>query len=143
MNKDIEKKVVQAFFVKQKQERVLYELNRPWEKRTNLLETIEARNLLDSRYVHEIPKAMHSIDQINAILKKHGAPKECYVISGGGEYDEYDGKEVFVLDALEYNFGQGAFFLSCIHGELAYFEGHKKINGSERYLLKRHGNKEV
>jgi len=58
-----------------------------------------------------------------------GAPAMCHFIGG-----EHDGDDVDLLTALKtvVGYGQGT-VLSCIPGQLAYFEGEVK----ERFLLVR------
>jgi hypothetical protein len=77
-----------------------------------------------------IPPASHDPKAIGHLLRQHGAPAECHVISTDGELD---GREL-PLDAV---LGQivgvgGGSLLSCIPGRLGYFEGE-----SERYILSR------
>ena len=69
---------------------------------------------------------------IKDILVSMGAPATCHVIGG-----TRDGEELDLLSALQeiVGYGQGT-VLSCIPGQLAYFEGEWK----ERFLLVRKGS---
>jgi len=64
-----------------------------------------------------------------AILKRLGAPDNCWVISEG----DLDGQEVNLLAALKEVVGYGmGTLISCIPGRLAYFESE-----DERYILQK------
>jgi hypothetical protein len=55
------------------------------------------------------------------LLKSKGAPDICYIISENSKYDQ---KELQLQDAVNKLFHSGiAYFLSCIPGNLAYYEG--------------------
>ena len=131
MNKEIEEKIVNAFFIKRKRERALYQMTFSDKKREDLLWAIESNDLLDSQYVLEIQRTP-SFETIYNLLKGYGAPKECYVIGG-----EKDTEEVSLRDALKMVFGWGPSIISCIHGTLAYFEGHPNVGAPNRYILKK------
>ena len=134
MNKEIEEKIVSAFFVNRKKERALYELSSK-KKRNNLLFSLDIGEtaLIDSRYAFKIRQSFPTFKTVYEALKKHGAPEKCYVLGGR----ELDGKEAFLLEALKDVFGWGGAIISCIHGELAYLEGHPVIGAPNRYILKK------
>jgi hypothetical protein len=63
---------------------------------------------------------------IEAALRDHGAGDSCHVIS---ENRAIDGKHLPLKVALEKVVGQGmGTLLSCVPGELAYYEGHVPAN---------------
>jgi hypothetical protein len=66
------------------------------------------------------------------LLRAHGAPADCYVLS---EKKDLDGHTVPLEAALDAVVGRGmGALLSCIPGRLGYFEG--EVSG-ERYVLER------
>lgn len=135
MNKEIEEKVVSAFVLKRKKERVLYELFSE-KKRDGLLFSlgVGGHSPIDSKYAFKIQQPLPTFEEVYKILKNHGAPETCYVLGGR----TIDGEEVLLSNALKDVFGWGGALISCIHGKLAYLEGHLEIGAPNRYVLKRY-----
>jgi hypothetical protein len=121
--------LIKQFVVKDRQDRYL-----------NLLQTDKGRNKFKSYISHFkdlnkkycIPAyTLHSHVELYDLLKLEGAPNTCYIIS---ENSKYDLRFLDITDAGKQLFSSGiSFFLSCIPGKLAYYEG-EDIN--ERFLLK-------
>lgn len=69
----------------------------------------------------EVPPKLHTADQISSLLAREGAPQKCYVIS---EDARIDGQILDLAVALHAVVGSGmATLISCIPGELVYYEG--------------------
>ncbi len=103
MNKDIEEIVVKSFFAERIQERVMFELF-PSKKRARALHRLNhdyKRNLREE-YMIGIPTPNSRASKLAKLLKKHGAGKQCYVLSFN---EDIDGKELPLLTALEYAIG--------------------------------------
>lgn len=130
MNSELEKKIINALVIKQKAERVLYELSSKkrreciWKFKSDLF-TPEYRINAD------LSKA-----QILNMLCDNGAGEDCYVLSID---EEIDGKEMKLSEALDEVFGRGPALLSCIHGKLAYFECEQERGAPERLIIKTKG----
>ena len=136
MNKEQEILLVKSFFVKRVQERVLHELFSP-KKRDQALYRLDHlyKNMLKNEYLIEItpPNSWH--EDIYDLLKQHGAPDTCYCLS---ENEWINGKELPLKEALEHAVGFGfSSIISCIPGELAYFEAEQSFGAPPRYLLKK------
>ena len=85
---------------------------------------------LDRRYVFRIAASEHTVEAISDLLRSKGAPATCYALS---ESVELDDRELELSAALEAVVGRGiGTFLSCIPGQLGYFEGEES---GDRYLL--------
>ncbi|KAB7709058.1 hypothetical protein F9802_02725 [Bacillus aerolatus] len=132
MNKEQEEIVVRSFFAKRLQERVIFELFSP-KRREKALHRLnhDYKKTLREEYMMEIPKPNSSPMEIANLLKKHGAGKQCYVISFN---DNIDGKELPLLTALEHAVGYGfPSIVSCIPN----FEAEQEYGAPPRYILKR------
>jgi hypothetical protein len=84
----------------------------------------------DPRFICQIenqkPQAIHEV------LRKMGAPRDCYVLS---ENDRDDAKRMGLLEALMGAIGYGiGTVISCIPSRLAFYEGE---GPGVRYILKR------
>jgi hypothetical protein len=102
-----EQELIKAFFAK------------PKNRKKFLLELSHFK-ALDPRYCFTLPKVEHTAEQIAALLTRKGAPPSYAVIS---ENFRLDGKEMSILQALRELVGyQMGTFLSCVPGQLAYFE---------------------
>ncbi|MDN7245617.1 hypothetical protein [Planococcus shenhongbingii] len=137
MKKEMEKLIVKSFFEKNVQERVLYELFSP-KKRDHALNRLchEYQKMLKGKYMIEIPTPNSDPQDIYGLLKKEGAEKMCYSLSYNGKID---GKELPLQEALEQAVGFGfPSIISCVPGELAYFEAEQGFGPPPRYILKRH-----
>ncbi|PSL40921.1 hypothetical protein B0H99_10353 [Planomicrobium soli] len=136
MKREMEELIVKSFFDKHIQERVLHELFTP-KKRKDAMNRLCHRytKMLKEKYMIEIPPPNSNPKYIYDVLMMHGAEKMCYSLS----YNEkIDGKELPLLEALEHAVGDGfPSIISCIPGELAYFESEQEYGAPPRYLLKR------
>ena len=114
-----EEELIKAFFVPQKRERYLEMIAKP-KKREKFLRELGHFKALDPRYVVTIPTSKRHATEIASILAQKGAPRSCWVTS---EDSRLDGMEMPLVEALHRVVGYGmGTFLSCIAGELAYFE---------------------
>jgi len=140
MDKEQEIVLVQSFFVKRVQERVLHELFTP-KKRDMALQRLDHRylSMLKNDYLIEIKPPNSWPDDTYDLLKQHGAPDTCYCLS---ENELISGKTLPLREALEHAIGFGfASIISCIPGELAYFEAEQSLGPPPRYLLKKPSNR--
>lgn len=136
MDKEQEIVLVQSFFVKRVQERVLHELFTP-KKRDMALQRLDHRylSMLKNDYLIEIKPPNSWPEDTYDLLKQHGAPDTCYCLS---ENELISGKTLPLREALEHAIGFGfASIISCIPGELAYFEAEQSFGPPPRYLLKK------
>jgi len=114
-----EEELIKAFFLPTKRERYLEMVAKPNKRKKFLLELSHFK-ALDPRYCFTVPKVEHTAAQIAAFLTRKGAPPSCWVTS---ENFRLDGKEMALLQALKEVVGyQMGTFLSCVPGQLAYFE---------------------
>ncbi len=120
--------LIKTFVTKERQERYL-----------NLIATEKGRkkfrtylshfNDLNDKYCIPL-RSLDSYCLLYDLLKSEGAPDVCYVIS---ENSKYDLKTLPIMDATKQLFNSGiAFFLSCIPGRLAYYEGE---DSTQRFVL--------
>ncbi len=134
MDKVIEECIVKSYFIKNRQDRILHELNS--EKRNRAIWRL-SHNYLDylkQNCLIEISRPNSDYLEIARILKNHGAGDLCYVLSIN---TEIDGKHLNLLEALEKAVGFGLpSIVSCIPGKLAYFEAEQEYGAPPRYLLK-------
>lgn len=140
MDKEQEIVLVQSFFVKRVQERVLHELFTP-KKRDMALQRLDHRylSMLKNDYLIEITPPNSWPDDTYDLLKQHGAPDTCCCLS---ENELISGKTLPLREALEHAIGFGfASIISCIPGELAYFEAEQSFGPPPRYLLKKSSNR--
>ena len=140
MDKEQERVLVQSFFVKRVQERVLHELFTP-KKRDMALQRLDHRylSMLKNDYLIEIKPPNSWPEDTYDSLKQHGAPDTCYCLS---ENELISGKTLPLREALEHAIGFGfASIISCIPGELAYFEAEQSFGPPPRYLLKKPSNR--
>lgn len=85
---------------------------------------------VDPRCRRELPKGVHTAQEIGAHLKAKRAPAECVLLA---EDDELDGQRLPLGDALEAVIGRGmGAFISCLPGRLAFYEGE---DAGVRYVL--------
>ena len=85
---------------------------------------------LDQRYAYSLNPEDQSPERMLAILKKHGAPAEAYVLSE----DPFVGPLMQLEDALRDGFLEGC-LISCIPGVLGSYHDHDYT--SEQYILLR------
>ncbi|MGE6375772.1 hypothetical protein [Peribacillus muralis] len=136
MDKEHEKRIVKRFFAKRIQDRVIFELSSE-RKRVEALNRLchnYGKTLLPE-YMIEIPTPNSDYQEIATLLKKQGAPNDCYVISWN---EEIDGKKLSLNEALKKVVGFGMpSIISCIEGSLAYFEAEQEMGSPSRFFLKR------
>lgn len=136
MKKEVEQLIIKSFFEKAFQERVLHELFSP-EKRDHALNRLchQYRKMLREKYMFEIPLPNSDPKDIYELLKRNGAEKMCYSLSYNASID---GKELPLYEALKHAVGFGMpTIISCINGELAYFEAEQGFGSPPRFFLKR------
>jgi hypothetical protein len=126
-----EKALFQAFVLPSKRQRYseLLEMKRGRDK---IRFSLDHFKHLDPRFCWKIQPAQQNCAEILRILKGLGAPLVCYVMSSDSDLD---GREMGLSDALASVVGRGqGTFISCVPGELAYFEGEEP---HERYICHR------
>lgn len=136
MNSDIEKTFVENFVIKIKRERSLFELGVN-NKRGNFFNKLchKYNEIIDSRNVLKIPEPNSNLSAISQLLLKHGAEKNCYVMSSFGEID---GLFFPLIEALEKCVGRGLpSIIICNPSRLAYFEAEQEVGPPPRFLLKK------
>jgi len=125
--------VIRAFVAPERQERLLALLGGV-RGRAKLRASLAHFDALDPRYAAPIPAGEHSQDAIARLLRQHGAPATCVLLA---EDDALDGQTLALEEALRQVVGRGmGAFVSCVPGQLGYFEGEEP---HERYLLSRAG----
>jgi len=98
--------------------------------RRKFLGALDHFDELDTRYARLLPTGVQTIVQIEAFLRKKGAPERCHVISSNIEIDD---REMHLNEALQETIGRGfGTVISCVPGKLAYFEGEEQ---NQRYIL--------
>lgn len=136
MDKQLEEIIVKSFFNKRLQDRVLFELTST-KKRKDAIGRLSHNymDVLNDKYMMEIPKPNNNSNEIVEFLKKYGAGNTCYVIS---YYGDIDGKHLPLSYALEkaVGFGMPSLIL-CIPNKLAYLECEQVYGSPPRYILKK------
>ena len=118
---------IAAFVVKQKRNRYIEQLSSA-KKRKRFVANLAHFSDFDSRFVIKIPPSSQNPAEIEALLRKRGAPDICSVIS---EINAMDSTHISLIDALKRIVGcQMGTILCCILGRLAYFE-----NEDGRFIL--------
>lgn len=136
MKKAVEKEIVKSFFDRKVQERMLHELFSP-KKRDHALNRLchQYTKMLKEKYMFEILPPNSDPEYVHKLLVKNGAGEMCYSLSYN---EEIDGKEMPLREALQHAVGFGfPSIISCVPGELAYFEAEQGFGSPPRYLLKR------
>jgi hypothetical protein len=131
-DKTIEEEFVRAFVIKERRERTLFELASK-KKRDNFFSKLchNFDKILDERFMAAVQVPV--FDEALLLLKSHGAPSHCYVMSFG----ELDGQKLLLFDALREAVGMGMpSIVICIPGRLAYFEAEQEYGPPPRFLLK-------
>jgi len=119
---EIERKFIEAFAAKNKRQRLLDFFASEKNRWKGLLELEHFHpDILDARCAESIPRSESTPDNISRLLKRKGAPADCYVFSNCKELD----RRSMVLDeAIRAVHGVGiGTVVSCIPGELAFYEG--------------------
>jgi len=123
--------LIKAFISPERAERYLGLLRKRDGRRKLRAQLAHCRDL-DPRFARSLEGADSTVEGIERLLRRAGAPPTCYALSENGELD---GRELELHDALDEVVGRGmGTFLSCLPGRLAYFEGEGL---RERYLLSR------
>jgi hypothetical protein len=120
-----EEATVRAFIVPSKRNRYL-SLLANGKRRPKFLDRLNHCHDIDHRYATELSTPA----DIPALLRSHGAPDDCHVIS---DYREIDGRKMPLDDALNEaeTIGWGT-IICCLPGRLAYYLDEA---GSKRRLL--------
>jgi len=101
--------------------------------RQKLIKCLDHFKDLDERYIQAVPANLHQPRLLEHILKGKRAPLHGHITSSN---HKIDGQDLPLSVALERTIGNGyGTFLSCIPGELAYYESEESIF---RYILERH-----
>jgi hypothetical protein len=75
----------------------------------------------DGRFIQSVKTEDHEPGRVWDVLRRHGAPMTCHVVS---TLDELDGQKLNLHETLGAMFDRDeATLLACLQGELAYFEG--------------------
>jgi hypothetical protein len=131
MTSNEEEAIIRAFLMPSKCDRFLEMLANP-KRRNKATAELAHFKWLDPRWVVPIPSNQQHPSSISQILRSHGAGDTCLVIS---EDASLDGQHFALLEALKKVVGIGmGSMLSCIPGQLAYFEGE---GPSDRCILSR------
>ncbi|MFA5982399.1 MAG: hypothetical protein WC782_00105 [Methylococcaceae bacterium] len=111
---------VNAFISNKQKQRISYLLKS--KKGRQKIKALLPHSLeFDSKSIHKIPDNKQTAENIYALLVSKNAPDICYLIS---EHTSFDGKIMQLEEALNKIVGSGvATIISCIPGELAYYEG--------------------
>jgi hypothetical protein len=124
-----EEATIKAFILGVRQERYL-EFVRSAKKRAKFIAELAHFKHLDPRFIVRIAGNQRNPSSLLKLLVGKGAGSKCWVIS---ENTELDGQEMELQTALKETVGyQMGTFISCIPGQLAYFEDEEG-----RYILQR------
>ena len=124
---------IRSFVLPEKQSRWSELLLNPRRREVFLHRLADASDL-NTKFKVSIPPSQQTVEGIQGLLRRRGAPGRCHVIS---ESIDIDGKELSLGEALAEVLGQGmGSILSCIPGKLAYYEGEMP---SDRYILEKQG----
>jgi hypothetical protein len=126
---------VRAFVLDGKRERFRELLSKP-KRRSKAQHRLADRRDMDERVMVAIRPDEQTTQGISTLLRQRGAPDRCYVIS---ELAALDQRMVSLHEALSATVGMGlGSVLSCVPGQLAYFEGETP---GDRCLLVRLGGR--
>ena len=124
---NLEQATIQAFFLPSKRERYLTLLGNP-KRRARSRGGLDHLRHLDPRFTTPIA----SLSDVASVLRSHGAPTTCRMISAD---PDLDGKDMPLGEAIEeVELRLQGTIICCIPGQLAYYYGE---SGEERLLLKR------
>jgi hypothetical protein len=121
----------QAFVLPAKRQRYV-ELVATKRGREKILSSLDHFKDLDPRVCRKLNSGEQSTAAILQVLESLGAPSTCHVMSPDGELDGQDLDLQLALSKVVGG-GQGT-FISCLPGELAYFESEEP---RDRYLCHR------
>ena len=119
---EIERKFIEAFITSAKRDRLLGFFASEKNRWKGLLELEHFHpDIIDARWAESIARTESKPAVISRLLRQKGAPDDCYVFSNCKELD----KRFMSLDeAIREVHGVGiGTVVSCIPGELAFFEG--------------------
>jgi hypothetical protein len=123
----VEDATVRAFIVLARRDRYLSLLANP-KRRSAILGKLAHCHDFDERYATPLP----SNADVPGVLRSHGAPATCHVIS---EAALIDGREMEIEEAIEKAAAANAgALLCCVPGRLAFYLGE---SGEQRSLLRR------
>ncbi|MDP9422722.1 MAG: hypothetical protein M3Q19_07805 [Pseudomonadota bacterium] len=90
------------------------------KRRRDVQELLHHSVRLDPRYRQHLTGSDAFSGPVEALLKKRGAPSNCYVLAADSHLD---GREMPLREALEAIIGMGnGAFVSCIPGRLGFYE---------------------
>jgi len=89
---------------------------------------------LDPRFTENLPRADQRSEFLLPVLRGHGAPARCYLMSSDPDLDRRELPLGEALALLLEDFCQMGTLLSCIPGRLAYFHDEEYDN---RHILRR------
>ena len=128
MDIQIEQMVVEAFIVKRKKERALYELQN-LKKRHDFIWRID--DYIDERFLVKVQSPITTYLDVYHMLKEYKVPDLCYIFSIDRSDD---GTSMPLKEALQRKVFLGPALISCDHGKIAYFEGEMDLKPT-RYLI--------
>ena len=123
-----ENALIESFITKAKHGRYKTKLAGAKEKRREFLDRLNHSPDFDERFVRWLPSNASLVD----LLKQHGAPKSCAIISADRDLDGQEMELNTAINAVAVS-GCGA-ILSCIGGKLALYLGE---DGESRAILYR------
>ena len=130
-----ESALIEAFFVREKQERVIRKLRGPLRKRdAELREHLPHESRWNPAFVVPIPPAAQTVEAVGRELLRRGAAMEAavYILSADRNLDT---RVCSLRDALRDVVGTSTgSVISCVRGKLAYYEGEEPGN---RFILAR------
>jgi hypothetical protein len=126
---DEEEALIRSFAISSKQDRFLEMLANP-KRRAKATAQLAHFAWLDPRWIVPIENRMQHPPLINQILRSRGAGETCYILSESSSLDGTHGPLLKTLQEIV-GYGMGT-LLSCIPGQLGYFEGE---GPSDRYIL--------
>jgi len=128
---DTEKALFQAFTLPARKWHYI-ELLDTRRGREKLRGSLDHFHDLDPLFCWKVRPSQQNRAYILRFLESFGAPPVCHLVSSNSNLD---GREMLLADALAHVVGSGyGTFISCIPGELAYFEGEEP---NERYICRR------
>lgn len=85
----------------------------------------------DAKFLVSIAPGWQTPSFIEARLREYGAPQRCAVFA---EFEDADGENLLLRDALESVFGRGLGAVICCGPNLAYYEGEER---GDRFILRK------
>jgi hypothetical protein len=118
--KNEEEALIRSFVIRSKQNRFLEMLANP-KRRAEATAQLAHFAWLDPRWIVPIENRMQHPPLINQILRSRGAGDTCYILSECSSLDRTHGPLLTTLQEIV-DYGMGT-LLSCVSGQLGYFEG--------------------